>query len=194
MATKAKPWLLLILGTYLICSLDGCGYVSYLKDPFVDIPNFRQVNKSLYRGGKPNENGLRKLADLKVKTVISLQAVNEEERNLTKELGMHYISFPMSVYQKPEDELVMHFLSTALKTENQPVFVHCASGRDRTGAMIALYRVVVNGWGPKEAYKEAKRYGFWPYYDGAQLKEFIHQLKDKPLFFTRAKKLLENNE
>jgi len=40
-----------------------------------------------------------------------------------------------------------------------PVFVHCKRGADRTGTVIALYRMVHDGWDSKRALSEAKSYG-----------------------------------
>ena len=182
---KAILWLSL----FFIC---GCAYLGYLKDPFVDIPNFYQVDHAVYRGGQPNQDGLKKIKSLGIKTVISLRGENEEssqERELVKALGMNFYNLPMSVYKRPEDDQVIAFLEIVLNRDNQPVFVHCTSGRDRTGAIIAMYRVLVSGLTIKQAYKEAKRLGFWPYRGEAELKNFIHQLKDKRIYFEKVKEI-----
>ncbi len=170
--------------------LSGCAYLGYLKDPFVDIPQFYKVDEILWRGGQPREEGFKKLKSLGIRTIISLRGTNEElnwEKNLVKGLNMNFYSLPLSVYARPENEQIVKFLKIVLDKKNQPVFIHCESGRDRTGAMVALYRVAVYGWGPKEAYKEAKRFGFWPYRGDAELKNFIHQLRDKQIYFKKAK-------
>jgi len=175
--------------------LFGCAYLGYLKDPFVDIPNFYQVDDILYRGGEPNQEGLNKLKSLGIKTVISLRGEDEEsaqEKEQLEALGMDFYNLPMSVYQRPSDEIVLTFLEIVLDKNNQPVFVHCTSGRDRTGAIVAMYRVVVSGLTIKQAYKEAKGLGFWPYRgEVPELKNFIHQLKDKKIYFEKAA-LLKN--
>ena len=43
--------------------------------------------------------------------------------------------------------------------ENQPVFVHCRLGQDRTGTIIACYRITHDGWNAADARKEAKTRG-----------------------------------
>ncbi len=172
--------------------LCGCAYLGYLKDPFVDIPNFYQVDEILYRGGQPNQEGWNKLKSLGIKTVISLRGKDGEslqEEELVKSLGMQFYNLPMSVYKRPTDKQVIAFLEIILTKDNQPVFVHCSSGRDRTGAMIAMYRVLVSGLTIKQAYNEAKRFGFWPYRGDAELKNFIHQLKDKKIYFETVEEL-----
>jgi len=182
---------------FVVCFVSGCGYLSYLKDPFVDIPQLIQVDERLYRGGAPNEEGVEYLHEAGVKTVISLQgksdARDEIEAQATR-LGMEYMTLPMSVYTRPTDDQILSFIDTVLTPAKQPVFVHCASGRDRTGTVVAVYRTVVYGWGPKEAYNEAKKYGFWPYKGDNVLKNYIHQLRDKELFYERAKELMDRYE
>jgi protein tyrosine/serine phosphatase len=173
--------------------LGGCAYLGYLSDPFSDIPSFYQVDDVLWRGGQPNQEGFKKLKSLEIKTVISLRGQNNEliwEKRLVEALGMNFYNLPMSIYTQPSQEMVLKFLEIVLNKENQPVFLHCESGRDRTGAMIALYRVTVYSWTPKQAYQEAKRFGFWPYHGKAELKKFILQLKDKKIYFEKVKELL----
>jgi len=39
--------------------------------------------------------------------------------------------------------------------------VHCAGGRHRTGSMIAIYRMSVDGWDFDHAYQEMKDFDFY---------------------------------
>lgn len=39
------------------------------------------------------------------------------------------------------------------------VAIHCTHGRDRTGFLSAAYRILKQGWEPKAAVEEMKRYG-----------------------------------
>ena len=56
--------------------------------------------------------------------------------------------------------------------ENQPLFVHCRLGADRTGLIIAVYRIVHDGWTSERAKAEAKHYGMHPWEMG--MKSYIH--------------------
>jgi protein tyrosine/serine phosphatase len=169
--------------------LSGCAYLGYFKDPFVDIPNFYKVDEALYRGGQPKHEGYARLKSLGIKTIISLRGENKttrQEKEIAKNMDMNFYNLPMSVFKWPEDTQVLTFLDIVLTKANQPVFVHCEGGRDRTGAIVAMYRVVVSGLTIKQAYREAKKLGFFPYHGEAELKNFIHQLKDKKIFFEKA--------
>ena len=166
--------------------ISGCAYFSYLRDPFSDIPNFSQATATIYRGGYPKLAGYERLKALGIKTIINLSGDNrrsEQEKEIVRKYGFKFIQIPLSIYTWPEDEKVLLFLKTVLDGDSQPVFVHCTNGRDRTGTMIAVYRVIVEKKGPKEAYKEALQHGFWPYRGEVVLKDYIHQLKDRKILY-----------
>lgn len=182
-----------ILSLLIATVFSGCGVLSYMKDPFTPIDSFRKVDEYVYRGGKLDESDFDILKENSIRTIISLRGNDDltaTEKTIAENKGIRFINIPLSVLREPNPEEVELFLESVLKKENQPVYVHCTSGRDRTGAMIALYRVVVYGWGPKEAYEEAKSLGFWPYKGDEALKTFIHQLKDHPEYYKQAELLL----
>jgi protein tyrosine/serine phosphatase len=187
--------LLIIIAAFL--PLAGCAYFSYMKDPFVEIPAFARVTDKIYRGGPPKADGYETLKKINVKAILSLsqnvKQVQKEELWAAAN-GIKFYNIPIDLYTKPADEQALRFLEIVLDRSNQPVFVHCEDGRDRTGTMIALYRVVAEAWTIKDAYHEARVIGYWPYHgDEAPLKMFVHQLKDKPFFFQKAKELLSEN-
>lgn len=128
-----------------------------------EIPNMAQVAPNLYRGGMPNEAALAELRRAGITTVVSF--ANEKkylnaELNATKRLGMKFIYIPLSAWQKPSQNDVDAFMSVIDKKDREPVFVHCVHGRDRTGAMVAMYRIRNEGWPASMAYTEMKERGF----------------------------------
>ncbi len=122
------------------------------------IPNFHQVNDHVYRGAQPRHEGWNSLAKLGVKTVIDLRESSEQERREVEAAGMRYVGMPLSGIAAPPPDKIARLL--ALLTDSpDPVFVHCRRGADRTGTLIACYRIQHDGWKNERALAEAKAYG-----------------------------------
>lgn len=65
----------------------------------------------------------------------------------------------MKATTRPTEVQIKTFLDLAADPDAQPVFVHCQQGEDRTGAMVAIYRIARQGWTPEHAYAEALALG-----------------------------------
>lgn len=133
---------------------------------YEELPNFHQVNERLYRGGQSRHGGIRKLVALGVNTIINLRSSDERARVEEQEAqaaGLRYFNVPFERLGRPEDAQVKLVLSLINAPENGVVFVHCAHGADRTGIVIAIYRIAHEGWTGERAKQEANRYGmkFW---------------------------------
>ncbi len=127
-----------------------------------ELPNFHRVDEQLYRGGQPKTGGLKKLAELGIKTIINLRGESDETRAEgieAKSMGMAYFSIPMSAAGRPTDEQVMRVLAIIEEKEKGPVFIHCRRGSDRTGAIVAVYRIKRDGWTAERAIDEANNHG-----------------------------------
>ena len=55
---------------------------------------------------------------------------------------------------------MIKFLRIATTPSMQPVLVHCQHGSDRTGTMVAIYRIVYQGWTKSQATDEMINGGF----------------------------------
>jgi protein tyrosine/serine phosphatase len=136
----------------------------------VPIKEFHQVDENIYRGARPSVNGIRLLAIMGIKTIINLENSNiiVEQKNVDR-YGMIYFSFPMSPFFIPTQEKVDNILRIMDDEYFWPIFIHCKHGQDRTGLIIGLYRFYFNGWTPREAYQEMRRYNFHPILLGLRL-------------------------
>ncbi len=127
------------------------------------VPNFHQVNQNVYRGGQPNAEGFQNLAKLGVKTVIDLRREDEHssraEAQVVQSAGMKYINFPLYGVVAPPDAVVSKVMALLDSKDAGPVFVHCKRGADRTGTIIAAYRMSHDHWDNQKALKEAKSLG-----------------------------------
>ena len=129
---------------------------------YQELPNFHKVSDQLYRGAQPQAGGVKKLAELGVKTIINLRGEDEISRDEQKEAeaaGLRYFSISMPGLSAPSDEQVARAMSIIDNSENQPVFIHCKRGSDRTGTIVAVYRISHHNWTGDRAMAEAKAHG-----------------------------------
>lgn len=131
-----------------------------------DLPNFHTVAPGIYRGAAPTIAGLRRLRALGVKNVIDLRIsprlVRQEKREAQR-LGFHWINLPMGS-DPPTARQVVTLIATLKRAPQEPVFVHCQHGADRTGCMIGIWRVTQQGWTFPQTWAEMRRYGFNPHW------------------------------
>jgi tyrosine-protein phosphatase SIW14 len=126
------------------------------------VRNFAEVNEHLYRGGAPTNIGLQELAAMHVSTIIDLREPGEGtdfEKRGAKNLGMKYINVPFRPFSAPTQEQMDQVLSFLVHNDSDRIFVHCRRGKDRTGTVIACYRVQHDGWDKRAALLEARRHG-----------------------------------
>ncbi|MHB9024662.1 MAG: protein tyrosine phosphatase family protein [Armatimonadota bacterium] len=143
------------------------------------IPNFQTVSDGIYRGAAPTYAGLQALRAMGIRTIIDLRIspklVKVEKKNVS-ELGMTWINLPMGK-EAPTKQQVETLLDTLAKAPERPVFVHCQHGADRTGCMIGIYRVQVQGWSFAQAWAEMRKYGYKPHL--SEMKEAVRSWVQK---------------
>jgi len=129
---------------------------------YAELPNFHKVSETLYRGGQPKAGGVKKLAELGVKTIINLRGADQTTRAEEAEAraaGLTYFNIPMPGLSRPTHEQVARAMAVLNDEQHWPVFIHCKRGSDRTGTMVAVYRISNERWTANQAMTEAKRHG-----------------------------------
>jgi tyrosine-protein phosphatase SIW14 len=125
------------------------------------ISNFGQVTPMLSRGGQPDQEGFEALRKMGIDIVVdtrSNRSLQSSEAKQVNKLGMKYV--PLSWHCPfPHDEVFAKFLKLMRDNPDKKVFVHCRLGDDRTGMMIAAYRMA-EGWNADDAMLEMKAFGF----------------------------------
>ena len=125
-------------------------------------PNLHRVTPFLYRSAQPSKAGFKTLEALGVRTVIDLRAYHSDRRE-AKGTGLRLVDLDIRTWKVAERDVV-EVLKLLRRREEGPFLVHCQHGADRTGVMMAMFRMVEQGWSKEEALREMREggYGFHP--------------------------------
>lgn len=159
--------LILVIGT----GLSGAGERGQPRQE--GIGNFGKVNENLYRGAQPDADGLANLKKLGIKTIINLRQPGkswQDEVEQARTHGLVLTNIPLSGLGRPKDEDVRRILAV-IEGLPSPVFIHCEHGCDRTGTIIACYRIQHDKWSNDAALTEAEHYGISKFERG--MRKFI---------------------
>ncbi len=133
------------------------------------IRNFHTVTPDLFRSGKLLTRDFALLEDLGVRTILSLEkdgdrtpAIRAEE-SAAREHGIVFRRIQIDGSRGPTlaqlEEALAVIGYASLPT---PLLVHCLHGQDRTGLVVAAYRIRHDGWTVEAATSELRRYGHMP--------------------------------
>ena len=129
---------------------------------YKELPRFQQVNERLYRSAQPHKGGIKRLQELGINTIINLRGASDRTRAQEAEaraLGLNYFTLSLPNWGRPKDARVARILEIISAPENGRVLIHCRSGVDRTGMIVALHRMQNEGWTSNDALAEAERNG-----------------------------------
>lgn len=122
------------------------------------VPNLHKVSEDLYRSAQPSRQGMRRLKQLGIETIVNLRSFHSD-RDEIRDTGLAYEHIYMKAWH-PERKEVVRFLQIVSNPKRTPVLVHCLHGADRTGTMCAVYRIAVQGWTKEEAIREMTGGGY----------------------------------
>ena len=142
------------------------------------LPNFGRVTENLYRGRQPTSDGFNTLHAMGVGIVVVLREDGTEiptEKRQLESLGMKSIEIPWSANHESSSAQIIEFLDLVRANPDTKIFVHCRRGAERTGVMIATYRIAVEHKPVAEAVSEMRRYHYdWLF--RSQLKRYVESL------------------
>lgn len=152
------------------------------------VPNFGRVTDKLYRGGQPSLDGFNTLRAMGVGMVVNFREESGEtaaEKREVESLGIKYVGIPWSATRRLPTPQVLEFLGLVRANPNIRIFVHCRRGADRTGLMIAAYRISVEHESATQAVTEMHEFHYdWLFLP--QLKRYVERfpglLQNDPQF------------
>ena len=156
----------LLILAFLLVGLGLTAQNSQLQK--VDSKHFKRLyklNDLLYRSEQPNKKGFAELEEMGIKTIINFRR-KVDDANRTKSTAFKLERFPLKASELNEDQIIEAL--KLIQTAEKPVLIHCWHGSDRTGAISAAYRMVIEDWTKEEAISEMR------------LKELSHHEKRYP--------------
>jgi tyrosine-protein phosphatase SIW14 len=158
------------------------------------IPNAGKISDRLYRGAQPRVESLSALKQLGVTTILDLRAEDpsaaKQESERAEALGMHFVRIPIGGFSNPAATQLAEFFTLLRETPPQTIFVHCEFGKDRTGVMIAAYRIALENWTVEQALSEMNAFGFHRHWH-PEMAEFVRKLPRMLQSDEQLKKALE---
>lgn len=131
------------------------------------LPNLRVVRGDvLWRSGTPNRLGLWLAHQAGVKTIVNLRSLNAAENareaDFARRHGMTFVAIPLRFSGAGIDAVASAFIDVVADPARQPVLVHCARGKERSGVCTAVFRIECDGWTNAEALAEMYAHGVTP--------------------------------
>ena len=126
------------------------------------VRNFGALSDHLYRGAAPSPIALEELRALGVKVIVDLRNKGDgtaAESVQVHNLGLKYVNVPLGAWSAPTRAQLEVILPYLFRSETEPVFIHCRRGKDRTGMVVACYRIQHDNWPNRRALDEAEKYG-----------------------------------
>lgn len=133
----------------------------------MSLPNFGNVIKKKFsRSGQPDAAGFKALADKGIKVIIKLSEGYEysdvQELRECKAAGMKVDFQPMSAFSDPSQakqakqiaRLIQKYIDAGVW-----VSIHCHLGRDRTGLVVGMWRILFQGATYNQVKLDWVRYG-----------------------------------
>lgn len=136
------------------------------------IPNSCVVSQgTLWRGAKPDATAAAELVTLGVKSVVNLELLHDDvaaflQARPARAGVVDYFrlrSWEPNVVLAPRllDGQVAEFIAI-VRSQPKPVYVHCRAGQNRTGIMVAAYRIIEEGMPVESAIAEMGQFqGIW---------------------------------
>ena len=126
--------------------------------------NFYRISDTVFRSEQPNAEIIPELKKHDIDVVINLRS-RDKDKTVLSQQNFQLVHVPIHTWALDRDDLltVMKTIQTA-KSKNQKVLIHCYHGSDRTGASVAMYRIIFENWSTQDALNEMKHggYGFHP--------------------------------
>lgn len=144
-----------------------------LKIQSKNLSNLYRVSDEIYRSEQPSKEAFAELSELGVKSSLNLRTT-ETDDELIGQLAIKPYLVAMDAGSFTDKEIIDAL--NVIKTAPKPILVHCRHGSDRTGVVVAMYRIVFQGWTKEEALNELLNGGYGFHATYKNIPEYIKKV------------------
>lgn len=129
------------------------------------MQNWYKVDDLVYRSEQPDDKGMQELARFGIKRVLNLRNFHSDDDEL-KDSGESMTLYRVAMQAEGITDSEIIAALKVIMEEETPILIHCWHGSDRTGTVIALYRIIFQNWSRQAALDELINggYGYHPIY------------------------------
>lgn len=123
--------------------------------------NFYQVDDKLYRSEQLIDDDKQMVHDNNIRTIINLRYFDRNDDQMVfDDASVNLVNTPLLTWRVRPQEIAWVLYAVEQAQQSGAVLVHCYHGADRTGIIIAMYRIIYQNWSIDEAKREMKQGDF----------------------------------
>lgn len=121
------------------------------------VCNFFKIDEKVYRSAQPDMKGMKAIESMGIRNVLSLSYFLSDEYE-AQGTQLKLFRMKMIANEIHEEEVIQAL--RIIRASEDPILVHCWHGSDRTGCIIAMYRILNQGWSKEQAIDEMVNGGY----------------------------------
>lgn len=121
------------------------------------VCNFFKIDEKVYRSAQPDMKGMKAIESMGIRNVLSLSYFLSDEYE-AQGTQLKLFRMKMIANEIHEEEVIQAL--RIIRASEDPILVHCRHGSDRTGCIIAMYRILNQGWSKEQAIDEMVNGGY----------------------------------
>lgn len=145
-----------------------------------NLDNLYRVSDSVYRSEQPTARDFRELERAGIKSILNLRYLHKDSDVISK-TSLKFYHVPMVALYMEQNRFIEAL--RIIKNSPKPILIHCQHGSDRTGAVIALYRIIFQKWSKEAAINELKYGGYGHHLIFFNIPNFIKNIDIKQIEF-----------
>jgi protein tyrosine/serine phosphatase len=122
-----------------------------------ELANFYRLSDEVYRSRQPDVEDMVALQRMGVRSILNLREYHSDEDD-AKGTQLKLYRVPVNA-GKIDDSFVVSALRVIDGAE-KPILIHCWHGSDRTGVVVAMYRMIFQDWSREQAIDEFVNGGY----------------------------------